>query len=126
MKVKLDFDTQLHCVPVRNKKVDITYPDDPDGALLIEIDLKYSGILAIAASIFRSRKRKGYYLEGLSKELYEKLDGKRTVEDLVLELAKEEKLGFLESRALIVLYLKSLMEKGLVVIVGDEKTENQD
>jgi hypothetical protein len=120
-KVKFDFDRQLHSVPVRNSKVKIIYPENNTEVIIAEVELKYSGIISIAAKIFGSRKRKGYELEGVAREIYEKLDGKKTVEDLVLDFAKDEKLGFLESRALIVQYLKNLMEKGLVVIVGDDK-----
>jgi len=123
MKAKLDFETQLHCIPIRNKKVNILNTDSDSGMLVVEVELKYKGLLALGAKIFSSRKYKRFELEGLARELYEKLDGKLTVEVLVLELQEKEKLGFLEARSLIVQYLKNLMESGLVVIISGDDDE---
>ena len=47
----------------------------------------------------------------------------RQLEDLVLEMSEKEKLGFLEARALLVQYLKDLMQRGLVVIVASSQKD---
>lgn len=120
MSVKLDFETQLHCIPIRNEKANILNPGDDSESLIAEVQLRYQGLIKLVAAVFGSRKSRRYVLEGLSRDLYEKLDGKITVEDLVLDLAENEKLGFLEARSLIVQYLKNLMERGLVVIVNEK------
>ena len=124
-KVKLDFETQLHCIPLRNTKAKVVKSDTHPHLLILEVQLNYTGLIALAASLVRSRKYKRYVLDGLSQELYEKIDGKITVEKLVLDLAEDEKLGFMEARALVVEYLKSLMERGLVVVVSQEDVNEE-
>lgn len=124
-KIKLDFETQLHCIPLRNHKVKKIESETHPHLLILEVTLNYTGLIAIAASLIKSRKYKRYVLTGLSEELYERLDGEITVEQLVLDLAKNEKLGFMEARALMVEYLKSLMERGLVVVVSREELDEQ-
>lgn len=119
MKQPLDFHTQLRCIPVRNSSVTVSSPDhDPDG-LIVEVRLTYRGLLSLAPALFKTKRTRRYHLTGLSRELYEKLDGKRTLEDLIDELSAEEKLTFLEARALLVHYLKDLMQRGLVVIASE-------
>ncbi len=127
MKAKLDFESQLHCLPIRNEKVRSLNADENPEILVVEIELRYKGLLALGASLFGSRKIRRYELAGLSRELYEKLDGKLTVEDLVLELSEKENLAFLEARGLVVQYLKNLMQSGLVVIITKpEDSPEQD
>ena len=118
MKKHLDFETQLHCVPVRNEGVKAYTPDHNPGALIVEVRLRYGGLLNLAAKILKTKRVRRYELAGLSRELYAKLDGKRTLEQLIMELASAEKLTFLEARALLVQYLKDLMQRGLVVIAA--------
>jgi hypothetical protein len=124
-KVKLDFETQLHCIPLRNNKVKRIVSETHPHLLILEVQLNYTGLIALAASFINSRKYKQYALNGLSQELYERIDGKITVEKLVLDLAENEKLGFMEARALMVEYLKSLMERGLVVVVTPDELDQQ-
>ena len=118
MSTHLDFETQLHCVPVRNQGVTTVTPENNPGVLVVEVRLRYTGLLALAARLFKTRRVRRYELAGLSRELYEKLDGKRTLEDLVNELAIEDKLTFFEARALMVQYLKDLMQRGLAVVTA--------
>jgi len=118
MKPQLDFETQLHCVPVRNEGVTAIVPESDPEVLIVEVRLRYGGLLGVAARLFKSRRMRRYELAGLARELYGKVDGRRTLEDLVVELSADEKLAFLEARALLVHYLKDLMQRGLVVIVG--------
>ena len=116
MKKQLDFETQLKCVPVRNEGVRTFASDRDPGALIVEVRLRYQGLLETAANVFKARRARRYELAGISRELYGKLDGKRTLEDLIDEMVAEDKLTFLEARALLVHYLKDLMQRGLVVI----------
>ena len=118
MRPHLDFETQLHCVPVRNEGVTTVAPDGDPAVLIVEVRLRYRGVSGLAARLFKTRRVRRYELAGLSRELYGKLDGKRTLEDLIVELSTEDKLTFLEARALLVHYLKDLMQRGMVVIVA--------
>jgi len=119
MKPAINFETQLHTVPVRNEKLVLSgSPRNPD-ALVVEVELRYRGLVRHVASFVRSRSRKRYELVGLSRELFERLDGTLSVGDLIDELAQRDKLTFLEARALVTQYLKDLMQRGLVVLVPD-------
>ena len=121
MRPQLDFESQLHCVPVRNEGVTTIVPDGNPGVLIVEVRLRYGGLLGVAARLFRTRSVRRYELAGLARELYGKVDGKRTLEDFVVELSTEEKLTFLEARALLDHYLKDLMQRGLVVVVAERQ-----
>ena len=83
MTAALDFETQLHTVPVRNEKLVLSgSPHNPD-ALVAEVELRYRGLMRNVASFVKSRNRKRYELVGLSRELFERLDGTLTVADLI-------------------------------------------
>ena len=125
MSDPLDFETQLHTIPVRNEKLQITVSDRNPEVLVVEVELRYRGLMAGLASFVKARNRKRYELVGLSREFFEALDGKITVEDLIDQLCASDKLTFFESRALVTQYLKDLMQRGLVVIVpSDAADEN--
>jgi hypothetical protein len=115
MSTSLDFETQLHTIPVRNEKLVVAESDGPSGALIVEVQLRYRGPLGGIANFVKARRRKRYELAGLSRELFEKLDGERTVENLVDWLCEQDRLTFLESRALVLHYLRDLMRRGLIV-----------
>ncbi len=120
MKPTLDFRTQLHSVPVRNEKVRTCDSPPDSGVLIVEVELRYRGLLGGIANFVKARQRKRYELAGISRELFEKLDGKRTVKDLVDWLCKQDRLTFLEGRALVLHYLRDLMKRGLIVVAADE------
>lgn len=112
----LDFAAQLQCVPVRNEGARAApAPGNPD-AVIVEVRLRYPGVLDAAARLVKARRVRRYELAGISRELFEKLDGRQTLENLIDSLAAEEQLTFLEARALLVQYLRDLMQRGLVVI----------
>ena len=120
MKPSLDFDTQLHAIPVRNEKLEITPSDRNPDALIVGVALRYRGLLGVVARYVRARERKRYELTGISRELFERLDGKRSVEELIDWLCEQDQLTFLEGRALVLQYLRDLMRRGLVVIGCEE------
>ena len=119
----LDFEGQLHTVPVRNEHVRIMRSEEKPDVIVAEIKLRYYGLLKILKQLTNARPYRRFELAGLTRELYEKLDGTRTVEDLVDDLAASEKLTFFESRAFVVQYLKNLMERGLIVIVPEDEVK---
>jgi len=120
MKPSIDFETQLNAIPVRNEKLQLCASErHPDG-LIVEVELRYSGLQGRLASFVRARNRKRYELIGLSRELFEKLDGTLSVEDLIDWLCEQDQLTFLEGRALILQYLRDLMQRGVAVIVADK------
>ena len=112
----MDFNSQLKSVPIRNAKVR-TVSAKADSAVF-EVDLKYNRLLYPFAMLLGMRKSRKYELYGLSLELYRTLDGTRSTENLIDELAERFKLTFFESRALVTSYLSMLRRRGLIVIVG--------
>ena len=118
-KPVLNFETQLQSVPLRNENVRLAPSDKDPEVLIAEVTLKYRGLLALAKALFNARKVKKIVMTGLTRDLYEKLDGKTTVEDLIDHLMEAEKLTFFESRALVVEYLKGLMKRGLIVVAAE-------
>ena len=115
-KPEMDFNSQLKSVPIRNAKVRAVSAK-ADSAVF-EVDLKYNRLLYPFAMLLGMRKSRKYELYGLSLELYRTLDGTRSTENLIDELAERFKLTFFESRALVTSYLSMLMRRGLIVIVG--------
>ncbi len=120
MKAALDFETQLHAVPVQNEKLRVCDSPPDSDSLVVEVELRYRGVLGGIANFVKARRRKRYELAGVSRELFDRLDGKRTVEDLVDWFCEQDRLNFLEGRALVLHYLRDLMKRGLVVVVTDE------
>jgi len=114
----LDFESQLQAIPVRNEHVKTSIDREDGEVLTAEVQLKYRGVMKLIAKLTHARESRCFDLAGLSREIFERIDGQLTVETLILTLAEEEKLTFLEARALINHYLRDLMQRGLIVIVG--------
>lgn len=120
MKQVIDFETQLQTVPLRNERVTLEpSAGDPD-VVIATIQLRYNGIMAVAKKLFKPRSYRRYELAGLTRELYEKIDGKVTVDELILSLQAGERLTFFEARAFVVQYLKDMMQRGLIVVVAPD------
>lgn len=63
------------------------------------------------------RREKGVALDVVGSEVWSACDGKRRVEDIVEDFAQRHKLRFHESRASVTQFLKSLLERNLLVLV---------
>ena len=107
---------QLQAIPVRNQAVEML-PGGPQDVRIAAVPVKYPNWLAPMARWlgWAGRKRK-YELEGLGLAVYERIDGRTTIENLVDWLMAEHRLSFFESRALILHYVHQLMTKALVVV----------
>jgi len=70
------------------------------------------------------RRRRRYLLDGIGLSIYERIDGKKTFEQLVDEFGAEHKLTFFESRALLTTYLQLLTRRGLIA-VGVKRRGNE-
>lgn len=120
MKAKptLDFSTQLHTIPIKNQSLRVIDSDPDADALVVEVEVQKRGLLAMVARFANTPPKKQYELAGLSRELFDQLDGTRTMENLIDWFAARESLTFMESRALILHYLGDLMKRGLVVVAA--------
>ena len=109
------FETQLEAAPIRNTSVTVL-PSSTPNRLVVAVDLKYTGFAARLARPLKARKQKKYQLDGLGLELYNQLDGRRTVANLIDELIVRYQLTFFEARALVLTYLRTLTDRGLIVM----------
>jgi hypothetical protein len=114
---------QLAAVPVRNARVRAT--EDARG-LTVTVDLLYPGLLKPLARALKMRKQRSYRLDGIGLAVYKRIDGKTTLETLVDWLADQQRLSFHEARTLLMQYLQTLMEKGLVVLAATGATPNAE
>ncbi len=116
---EFDFLKQLHSVPVKNTKVETA--ESGDGYRILILKLEYTGLIKVFARVFKARNEKKYRLEGLGLQLYDMLDGKKNIENLIDMMIEKYKLSFFEARALIIQYLHTLIKRGLVVIAVKEE-----
>ena len=111
-----DAQAQLRAVPLRNQAVEM----QPGGAAEVRIaavPVTYPRWLApLARWLGWTAEKRKYELDGLGLAVYERIDGRRTIEDLMDWLIEEHRLSFFEARALILHYVHQLMSKGLVVV----------
>lgn len=119
---KLAFDQQLSTIPLRNEGVKLSV--DPDGtSLAVQIELRYRGVLALWKRVFKLRPNRTYLLDGIGRSVFESIDGKKNFEQLVDEFAAKHQLTFFEARALLMQYIKLLMNRGLIVIGVPERAK---
>jgi hypothetical protein len=106
---------QLAAVPLRNHRV--REAEDARG-LVVTVDLSYPGLMKPLAKALKMRRSRDFRLDGVGLAVYRRLDGSATIEQLSDWLAGEHRLSFHEARTLLMWYLQTLMERGLVVIAG--------
>jgi hypothetical protein len=108
---------QLRAVPLRNEKARLVEAANGSSAE-VTVPLVYSAAMETLATLLRLRREKTYLLDGVGWAVYGRIDGKRTVQDLVAWFMDSYRLSFNEARVLMMRYLQMLMERGLVVVVG--------
>ena len=107
------FRRSLRAVPVRNARARAV--PAADGSLRVEVPLRYSGFQSFLRRLLPARDSRTYALEGVGREVYESIDGKKNFETLIDEFAARHRLSFFEARALLASYLQLLARRGLVV-----------
>ena len=115
---EFDFLKQLESIPVKNTEVETV--EEGDGYRIVSLKLEYTGLYKFLAKTFRAATEKRYRLDGLGLQLYDKLDGKKNVEDLIDLLIEKYQLSFFEARALVIQYLHTLIKRGLAIIAVKE------
>jgi hypothetical protein len=109
---------QLLVVPVRNHRVQTA--EDAKG-LTVTVEMLYPGLMKPLVRLLKMRKQRSYRLDGIGLAVYRRVDGKAALEQLIDWLAEEHRLSFHEARTLLMQYLQTLMEKGLVVLAATEQ-----
>ena len=113
-KRKLDLGRELAAVPLKNEQARVIRSDED--VLVLGVNLRYRGLPASLVRLWGLKRERKYLLDGLSREIYLSLDGRKTVEDLIDLLTERHKLTFFEGRALLQRYLQLLMKRGLIAV----------
>ena len=107
----------LDAVPLHNQSAKVEMREG--GRVVIYIPLRQRWFMHPPWSwLLRVRKRAGYELEGLGREVWEACDGKRTVEKIIDEFAARHHLRFHEARLSVMAFLRQMVQRGIVVLVG--------
>ena len=106
---------QLSSIPVKNEGVR-TLPESERESLVVEVTLQYTGWRRPLSRLLTPRSAKRYRLDGIGLRLFERIDGKKSFEQLIDDFCEEHLLSFFEGRALLMQYIEILMKRGLVVI----------
>jgi len=100
---------------MRNEQVKVS-PSADGRSLVVEVELRYEGPMLIMHKLFKLRDRKQYALDAAGKQVYESIDGRKSFKQLIDEFGAHHKLTFFESRALLMQYIRILMNRGIVVV----------
>ena len=111
---------QLLGIPVPNARIRTTGLVN-DESLILAVEQKYPPPINFLARFMGLKRERRFQLDGIGLVLYRMMDGRRNVGDLIDWLMQEHCLTFFEARALFVRYLQVLMEKGVVVMVVNER-----
>ena len=104
----------LQVVPVQNRGVNRLSTGN-QRELHIEVTLIYGTITGLLRRLLGARSKRHYVLEGVGREVYLDIDGRRSFEQLIDLFAERHKLSFFESRALLAQYYQMLTKRGLIV-----------
>jgi hypothetical protein len=106
----------LAATPVRNAAV----REEPrDAALVLFVPLRQRWWTAGPVRwLLPLRRERGVALDTLGREVWSACDGERNIEALVAEFADRHRLGFHEARLTVGQFLRMLVERKLLVIVG--------
>jgi hypothetical protein len=111
----------LSAVPQRNRAA--TFERRRSG-LLVSVPLDRPGWLVppISWVIPWSPLRK-VQLDEIGTEVLDLCDGRRSVEEVIEKFAKDHKLSFREGQVAVTSFLRGLMKRGIVAIVGFDGSE---
>jgi hypothetical protein len=121
----MPFDQHLHTLVLRNQAV-TEEPGDKPGQLTLVVPLNYDkpGLKPLA-KILKAREEKRFILEGTGLDVYNMLEGKKTFEELIDQFSVKYRLTFFESRAFLMDYIRTLVERG-IAIIGVTETQVRD
>ena len=111
--IELDIEKQLKAIPGSAKHLQ---EECLEQGLKVTIGLPCEKKIKPFFKRFKADKPQSFILEGLGLELFELVNSRNTVDELLTEFQAKHMLSFFEARNLVVQYLGSLMEHGLIVL----------
>lgn len=112
-------DQLLDAVPMHNRAVRV----EPHGATVtLWVPIRQRWWMRGPLSwLLPFRSEKGVALDVIGSEVWSSCDGDRSVEDIVAGFAERHRLRFHEARSSVTQFLKSLVERRLVVLALPER-----
>jgi len=115
---------QMQAVPMRNQR--ITVLQDAEGISLTQV-LSYGWWLRPLQRLLHLPTQRVYRLEGIAVGVWKMLDDTAPIGAIVEAFAIQHSLSYHESRAMLMTYLRVLVNRGVIAIVGfdhgvDEET----
>lgn len=107
--------SELRAVPGLNQLARVI-TEEPGRYLVLEVDLKYGPIIKPIAAVLKARKLKRIQLDGLSLDLYKRIDGKRSIEEIIDAWINEYQLSYFEARSLCLYYLQHMAGNGILAL----------
>lgn len=107
---------QLALVPLRNARAKVL--EDAPGRVVLEVEVLYPRWLGPLPRLLGAKATKKVQLDSLALLVWRRIDDRASLGVLVEWLAGEERLEFNEARLLTLQFLRSLSQRGLLVM-GD-------
>lgn len=108
----------LSCIPEKNPEVEESVPES--GGLILSFPVMYKPFFMRLQRLLRSNPQKKFMrkiqLDGLGRDVWSLLDGKRDVGDVIKAFAGLHGLNEKEAEISVTLFLRSLGQKGLIRI----------
>lgn len=110
------FAQMLDAVPTRNVRVQTERHGEE---LLLKVPVKPRWFLTnpLARAILPQKKHRKVALDAVGREVWDMCDGRTTVEQMAERFAQRHRLRFHEARMSVSQFLRSLTERGCIVIV---------
>lgn len=115
----------LETVPFQNPNVQAER--DEQGNLILALKVRRTPAASLLSKIFFTPPQRRVALDQMGTWVWQRCDGKRTVRGLIDELARRYKLNPREAEMSLTTFLRSLGERGLVVLaVPKESAQTEE
>jgi hypothetical protein len=111
----------LETVPVRNESTRTEQRDG--GEVVVFVPTRRRWFTGPPFTwVFPLRDERGFHLDRLGTEVWQAIDGRRTLEQIIERFASRHRLSFHEARLSVETFLRDLTGRGIVVMVGRSKS----
>ena len=107
---------QLKLVPLRNAKVRLV--EQNQQRVVLEVAVTYPRWFGPIPRLLKAKTTKRISLDGMSLLMWQRVDDRASLGQIIDWLASSEQLGFNEARLLTLQFLRNLSMRGLIVL-GD-------
>ena len=119
----LDRETTLRARPKALE--DVEFREEEDGAIVIEVPRKKTRLAKILGFVFYLPRARKVRLDELGGFVWTRCDGKTSLRRIVKELGREYKLHDKEAEISVLVFIQTLVKKGLVQLRVPKKLSNR-